>query len=275
MQMCAARKRHRPFSDRPRIVVLPGMDGTASLLIEQFARNLCVGAYDSDPERIIFVDYPRDKHLKPAQLRDYVAENYLTRLMKDTRGYILVAQSFSGHVALLIADANASKRPGNHIGTVLVNCFCSCPAPLWARGMLRTIPALAFAQQPPSFVVKSVFFGSSGTASMMDAVQSLVALVLPAVMKARLRDVADESTWTQWKNRKALQGRYVLYLRGADDVLVGATRHPELLQQARPDVEFVTIDKGPHLVLQTDGARCARIVDDWLSKMEEVSTPNP
>lgn len=132
---------------------------------------------------------------------------------------------------------------------------------------MRALPAAVFALQPPAGLVAGLFFGPRGTAAMMAQVQERVSRVAPEVMKARLGEIADLELWGMWRDVKTVVAGKVLFLRGGDDVLVGKTKHIELLQEARPDLQFVTVQSGPHLVLQTDGARCARIVDEWLDKM--------
>jgi Alpha/beta hydrolase family len=253
-------------SGSARIVILPGMDGTASLLIDQFARSLCSGRGACDPSRVVLVDYPRERHLSCAQLGAHVVKTYLDEMEGDDRGYVLVAQSFSGHVALRLAGADGPALPGVYRGTCLVNTFCSAPVPGWARSALHAIPKNVFAQQPPAWVATRLFFGRRGTVGQMNKVREAVSPVLPEVMKARLSSIADEDTWPEWRDSAALPGSSLLYLRGAGDALVGATRHVSLLRQARSDVRFVSIEEGPHLVLQTHGALCARLVSDFAAE---------
>lgn len=261
--MSAIRPPSPPVSStlRPRVVVLPGMDGSASLLIDTFISALKSAPTASDPSRVILVDYPYDAHLPPPALCAHITRTYLADV-DDPRGFIVVSQSFSGHVALLLGQASNCR------GVVLVNCFCSCPLPA-ARPVMRALPAAVFALQPPAGLVARLFFGPRGTAAMMGQVQESVSRVTPDVMKARLGEIADLENWAMWRDVKTVVAGKVLYLRGEEDVLVGKTRHIQLLQQARPDLEFATVQSGPHLVLQTDGARCARIVDEWLDKVLE------
>jgi Alpha/beta hydrolase family len=253
---------------RPRIVLLPGMDGTASLLIDRFARQICrgsAGAMAMDATRMVLVDYPRDRHLSCSALAEFVAEWYLLPLADDERGYVVVAQSFSGHVALYLSSCRAGNRkrlPG-HKGTVFVNCFCSLPT-RWAKPFMGAIPETVFARQPPAWVTTRFFFGRGGTPTQMRAVQDVVAPVLPSVMKARIDAIANEDTWYLWRDLLLLPE--ALYIYGSADVLVGATKHVGLLRESRRDVEFVGVVDAGHLVLQTHGEMCARLIEGFVSR---------
>lgn len=270
---CPSRARtpliHGCASTRTRIVLLPGMDGTASLLIDNFARYICnPGAGVADASRVVLVDYPRDRYLSSRELADYVAESYLAPLADDERGYVLVAQSFSGHVALQLSSRRKSETseplPGLYKGTVFVNCFCSLPV-RWAGPALRAVPESVFKRQPPAYFVAHFFLGQRGGSGMMEAVQKVVRPVLPSVMKSRLLLIVDEDSWHLWRDSAVLSESNALFLYGSGDLLVGGTEHIALLRNSRRDIEFVEVPGGPHLLLQTDGVECARVVDEFAS----------
>lgn len=270
---CPVRAKTRPIrscaSTSTRIVLLPGMDGTASLLIDNFARYICnSGGGSADASRVVLVDYPRDRYLSSRELADHVAESYLAPLADDERGYVLVAQSFSGHIALQLASRQESETlaalPGLYKGTVFVNCFCSLPM-RWAGPVMRALPESVFARQPPSYLVARFFFGQSGSGDMMKAVQKVVQPVLASVMKSRLLLIVEEDSWHLWRDLAVVPQSAALFLYGSGDVLVGATEHITLLRESRSDIEFVEVPGGPHLLLQTNGSECARLVDEFAS----------
>lgn len=256
-----------------RIVLLPGMDGTSALLVDTFARHLCnSGPGGSDPSRVVLVDYPRHRCLSCSQLAEHVMETYLRPLSSDERGYVIVAQSFSGHVALHLLNnccGNPSgKLPGVYKGTVFVNGFCSLPMS-WAKPIIRALPQSIFARQPPAWLAARFFFGRDGSVSQMKAVQDVVSPVAPFVMKARLLAVANENSWHLWRDQSVLPECTALFLYGSGDVLVGATDHIKLLQESRMDVDFVGVEGGAHLLLQTKGAACASLIDDFASTRQK------
>ncbi|CAN8070456.1 unnamed protein product [Agarophyton chilense] len=93
----------RPSSSvLPRIVVLPGLDGT-DLLLDRFRRQLCA---PDDPNRVIAVDYPYERILSVQEMATFVIDNHLAKLGNDKRGYVVVNQSFSGHVGFQLARHN-------------------------------------------------------------------------------------------------------------------------------------------------------------------------
>lgn len=248
-----------------RVVLLPGMDGTASLLIDNFARHICnTGSGGADSSRIVLVDYPRDRFLSSHELANYIVEFYLEPLASDGRGYVLVAQSFSGHVALRLASKQHGEAstglPGLYKGVVFVNCFCSLPM-RWAQPALRVLPESVFARQPPAFLVARFFFGRSGNSEMMKAVQEVVQPVSASVMKLRLLLIANEDSWHLWRDASVLPQSTALFLYGSGDVLAGGTEHMKLLQDSRRDIAFTEVEGGAHLLLQTNGEECARYVD--------------
>lgn len=254
-------KCHHATQALPRVYVLPGMDGTANLLLDTFQSSLIGGA-----SRVVMVDYPKQSFLSFSELADFVAGQIRP---DDTHGYVLVAQSFSGHVALRLATSPAAL-PGSYLGTVLVNSFCSAPLPPWARPVMRRVPPAAFMQQPPAWLASRILFGAAGTVKQMAAVQRVVQRVAPHVIAARLAACADESSWALWRDEIALPGESLLYLQGGSDILCGGTRHANLMQQARSDIQFHRFPGGGHLLLQTSGAECARAVDRFCGSRQAV-----
>ncbi|PXF42387.1 hypothetical protein BWQ96_07907 [Gracilariopsis chorda] len=114
----------------PRVVVLPGMDGT-DLLLDSFRRQLCT---PDDPDRVIAVDYPYAQSLSIQDLASLVVAKYLSPLERDRRGYVLVNQSFSGHVGLQLAIRNLRRLRGQAATTMdgkpyLPGAFCDRDGP--------------------------------------------------------------------------------------------------------------------------------------------------
>lgn len=248
---------HFVASSLPRVYVLPGMDGTASLLLDDFKSRLKGGA-----SRVVLIDYPRQQYLSFQELADFVARQIR---VEDAREYVVVAQSFSGHVALRLAS-DEGRLPVPPLGTVLVNCFCSAPFPSWLWPILRSIPPAIFAQTPPGWLISHFFFGDAGTAERISAVQRVVRSVAPRTMASRLSACVDESSWDLWRDQVALPGEAVLYLQSGSDLLCGDASQADLMRQARGDVEFHCIPDAPHMLLQTSGVECARVVDQFCAQ---------
>jgi hypothetical protein len=244
---------------RPRVVVLPGMDGNA-LMLDGFAAAL--GSAE-DPGRVVQVQYPGDSHLHPIDaVGAYIVREYLAKLQSDTRGYIIVAQSYSGHVALSLCSGRWGTIPGNCVGCVLVNAFCSPPVPAALRYLSSLVPSFAFSQRLPLSAI-SYFLLGSGRLKEARQVQDAVSRCDPAVMLARMRDCLHDDSWSEWRDRLSLIGSSVLYLRGSSDPLVGKTDLVRRMKEARDDISFVDVHAGPHLLLQCAPDVCARTIDDY------------
>lgn len=109
-----------------RVIVLPGMDGTGELLAE-FAAALAP-EFDAT-----IVSYPNDVVL------DYPALTALVQdLLPQDQPYALIAESFSGPIAIRLA----ATKPTGLVGVVLCASFAKAPQPrlLPFAGLLRFVP---------------------------------------------------------------------------------------------------------------------------------------
>lgn len=236
------------------------MDGT-ELMLGGLRDELCG---PGDAARVVGVSYPRNRHLGFDELADFVTKEYLDALREDPRGYVLVSQSYSGHVLLRLAGRDL---PGQSHGQVFVNAFVSPPAPTWLRSFAP--PAALFRNQPPARMVSNIFLGRGGVG--MDIVQAAGAKVDPHVMAARLADCLREDSWHLWRSPHVLVGNRSLYLTGADDCIVSRAQSSQMAR-ARSDVEFVTIDNGPHLLLQRYGWASARVIGDFCQRVQQIDS---
>lgn len=236
------------------------MDGT-DLLLDSFRRQLCT---PDDPDRVIAVDYPYAQSLSIQDLASLVVAKYLSPLERDRRGYVLVNQSFSGHVGLQLAIRNLRRLRGQ----VFVNCFASPPGPKFLQNIPFTATSSLFKRQPPPWMVSRIFLGPSATG--MDHVQAAASRIKPEVMSHRLSLCLTEDSWHLWRNRRLLPSSQTLYLRGDNDLLIPKPQAQQL-RSARPDIEWVTVPKGPHLLLQRYGTECGVAVENFCSRMQPSS----
>jgi pimeloyl-ACP methyl ester carboxylesterase len=105
-----------PRSPRVALVLLPGMDGTASLFSEF---STALGA----EFEVIPVSYPSDVPLGYREL-----EQVARAALPEDKPFVLLGESFSGPIAIAIA---ASSPPGL-LGLVLCCSFARNPLPLVA-----------------------------------------------------------------------------------------------------------------------------------------------
>lgn len=209
------------------LVVLPGLDGTASLLTA-FAT-----AARPHFSSVRVVSYPRDRVLT------YSALEELSRgeLPSDTP-FMLLGESFSGPIALAIA---ANPPPGL-VGLVLSTTFSRSPVPY----LSPFAPMAAFAPVrglPPS-LLSWLLLGRWATPELVSSLQSALASVSPSVLRSRaavaLRADASESLGNV--------SVPVLYLRATGDRLLAPATGDRIVA-AIPQASLVNV-AGPHLLLQ-------------------------
>ncbi|CDF34648.1 unnamed protein product [Chondrus crispus] len=227
-------------------------------MLNSFRNAICS---DNDIKRVIGVQYPEDEELSVPELADFVSTQYLSLLRNDSRGYVVVSQSFSGHVGMNLAHHHT---PGQMIGQVFVNAFASPPGPSWIHNGRLQVPANFFERQPPPWMVSRMFLGAGG--SGMHIVQAAGAKVEPRVMRQRLDICLAHDSWSTWRCPDLLPGESTLYLRGEADAIV-ANEAAERMREARPDILWERVPDGPHLLLQRFGRPAARAVHTFCERL--------
>ncbi|MBK6809684.1 MAG: alpha/beta hydrolase [Sandaracinaceae bacterium] len=166
--------------------------------------------------------------------------------------YVLVAESFSGPIALRAA----ATQPRGLRALVLCASFAEAPVrvPAWLTpfvrpGLMRMSP---FALQAP------VMLGMSAPASLRALLAEALAAVSPEVLAHRARELlrVDAS--------EALSALHVplLYLRATRDRLVSARSRDHLLHHC-PDATVADI-QGPHLLMQAQPEACWQAIEAFL-----------
>ena len=219
------------------LVVLPGLDGTATLHTE-FVTS--VGpAFDS----VAVIPYPSDKAL------GYTALEALVRAqLPPATPFVLLGESFSGPIALSIA----ANPPSNLVGLVLSTTFAKAPVPLLSP--LAALTRIAPVRSLPPTVLSWLLLGRWATPQLEASLQRALLAVSPAVLRFRAAAAmrADVSA------RLSAVSAPILYLRATHDRLlsVAAGRH---ILSALPQCTPADI-AGPHLLLQAAPTECARAV---------------
>ena len=223
------------------IVLLPGLDGTSELFapfLREIPRNCAARV----------VNYPEERALNYAELLDHV-----TRHLNGTEPFILVAESFSGPLALQYAADN----PECVLAVVLCASFVRSPLSRAARWMLR---AMRFRLPITRSGVKYALVGEFGAPGLVTGVISAIRRVSPPVLAARLRALATVDCGSALINCRAP----LLYLRASHDRLVGH-RSLQEIQRLRPDTTVRRI-AAPHLVLQSAPAAAWREIAEFLAR---------
>jgi pimeloyl-ACP methyl ester carboxylesterase len=210
------------------------MDGTG-ILFEEFVRRLPHGV-DANVVR-----YPEDKYLTYAQLAEMV-----TRLLPLYEPYVIVAESYSGPVAALLA----AHPVGNLQAVVFVSSFVSFPCGRIGAWIAKLLPAPLFRPRASASILRWLLMNSATTLEQLSEVQDAIARVNPKVLAQRLRDALTVN-YTETIGDCTV--RMVCLSPDADRLL--GTRGLRGFLAAKPDIEIVKI-AGPHFLLQCAPDNC-------------------
>lgn len=227
------------------LVLLPGMDGTGRLFADFIA------ALGPDYDAVV-VQYPPNRCLTYSELGDIARSR-----LPSNRPFILVAESFSGPIAISLA---ASNPPGLR-GLVLCCSFARNPRPLigWLGLFLALLPlnSLAF------LVLEKFLLGNFSSVRTLSALKDSIALVPVETLRARTKAVLV----TDVSSEMSQLSIPTLYLRASSDWLVPRSA-AEHIQNLSPNVRVVTLE-GPHLLLQAQPSEAAATVKNFLREISE------
>jgi pimeloyl-ACP methyl ester carboxylesterase len=171
------------------------------------------------------------------------------------RDAILIAESFSGPVALALGARHSTKIAG------IVLCASFARSPF--RMLLRSARSLPVSWLEPSplqpLLLRWFCFNGVATPLLVQALAAVTSVPAP-VMHARLACLATVDA------RPLLQQitAPVLYLQALRDRIVSA-RFGRALTAQLPNAEIMRID-GPHLLLQTCPRECAQAIATFISR---------
>lgn len=218
------------------VVILPGLDGTATLL------DAFCSALDALGVTAQAVAYPPDQALGYRELE------HLVRSQLPLAGrFILLGESFSGPLAIRIA---ASPPPGL-VGIVLSTTFASAPIPALAplASLVRFAPA-----RPPMALLSWSLLGRWATSTLEAELAGALRAVRPTVLRAR----AAAALRVDVSALVPSIAVPVLQLVASSDRLLGKSAG-KALAAALPSCHTVTV-AGPHLLLQTATRDCAAAI---------------
>ncbi|MGX9777334.1 alpha/beta fold hydrolase [Janthinobacterium aestuarii] len=211
----------------PLLVLLPGMDGTASLFHHFDAALRAHSAIDT-----LAIAYP-------AAPLDYAAlEAFVRERLPQDRPFVVLAESFSGPLG---AALRADPPPGMR-ALVLCCSFVRNPRPVLAP--LRHLLGLVPFGTRPGFALRQALLAPFSTPQLQNELAAALAQVPPATLRLRLRAVLETDA-TRSFARGSLP---VLYLRARHDRLVPPANAVQILRQAA-GAQLVDI-AAPHMLLQ-------------------------
>lgn len=220
----------------PRLVVLPGMDGTG-LLLRDFVASL--GA----DFPVTVLTYPAAEPLNYAEL-----EARLLPTLPTSEPFFLLGESFGGPLAVALA----AKQPAGLLGLVLCASFVRYPV-----SGLRTAAFLSrFAptHAAPSFALSWLLLGQWGTPALRKSLAVSLAAVSAAALRARLESALRIDVSGLLQSIKVP----LLYLRASSDRVVPRSAGATILSSS-PQARLVE-QTGPHFLLQASPVACAQLV---------------
>lgn len=222
------------------LLLLPGLDGTGTLFA-RFRSRLRTAA----PVEVMA--YPPEPR---ATLEDLAG---LVEARIGARGATLIAESFSGPVALRVAARKqvALER------LALVASFAAPPRS-WPLALARLLPLAGLAAlPPPRALIAATMLNGGDDPGLLAEVMAVVRAIPPAVMAARLRLLAGLRT-------RDLRCKVpVLAIQARRDRIVPA-RALEALRRACPLIEERILD-GPHLLLQAEPRSCLELLGPFIA----------
>jgi pimeloyl-ACP methyl ester carboxylesterase len=227
----------------PRLVLLPGLDGTGSLF-RGFREAL-------DPSiRTIVVSYPHDRGIDYAGL-----EGVVRSVLPRRKPFVLLAESFSGPIAISIA----ASRPAGLRGLIFSCSFARNPRPILAplQPLVQFLPIRAV----PSVLISRSAFGRFTTPALRAELVDALSRVPTSVIKQRIRAVLR----ADFSSLLAQVGAPVLYLRASEDSLV--PRSASCAFSVLPRIHFAEIE-GPHFLLQARPSAAASHVQAFFREIE-------
>ncbi len=224
------------------LLLLPGMDGTGVLfapLLEALPAGL----------RPTVVAYP------PRELLGYAELLPLVRAACPAEDFVVVAESFSGPLALMLA----ASKPEPLRGVVLVASFVRSPLPAPLRWLATLARPICF-RWAPVWPARWALLGRHGTPRLNRLFAEALAIPSPDAMAARARAIANVDVAEDLRQAEVP----LLYLAGREDRVVGP-RSLAAIRHVRPDIEVAELP-GPHLLLQACPAEAARVIGEFVKR---------
>lgn len=228
-------------TSEPRIILLPGLDGT----------GLAYRALQSH-----FSSFESSAIPLATQSAGYVADLHAAReRLPKTGPYILVAESYSGPIGISIAAAH----PPGLVGLVISTTFLNCPRPYLRqlRLLLKLLPPIRVPATP--FV--PLLLNGRSTLEAKELLRIVLHRASPRAMLARLNDVA---TIDVAKEARAVAVP-TLYLRASFDRVIPSSAG-DAIRRHIPQAAITEI-AGPHLLLQACAKEAAAKITEFCSSI--------
>jgi len=217
-----------------KIVLLPGMDGTGKL----FAPFLHLLSTST-----IIIPFPQSG----SQSYEFLASYVETQLPNEK--FIIVAESFSGPIAALLA----AKKLENLKGIVFIATFLSCPKPTLVL-LAKLVPVKSWLGFPfAKYLISRFFLGSFNYSKFVDALNE----VPNSIIRERLSSIRNLKKAREHSNLPSI------YLSASSDYLVSSNQITLFHQNfSNLKVEYI---EGTHFLLQSNPRVCSEIINKFVN----------
>jgi len=217
--------------------VFPGLDGRTGMLTR--FRDLAPQTHS-----VSLLDLPSD------QWTYEDLTNHFARMISELDQCLLIAESFSGPLALMLA----ARHPQSVASVVLIGSFATSPLPKVAR----CVPwSLVFRLPLPSVLVRHFMLGYDCDSSLVREFKDAVHSIHSRVLAGRLREIVRVDARSLMSKIRCP----ILYLRPSRDAVI-----PEIcidtIRRLRSDAAIHTIE-GPHLLLETKPLQAWQLIADF------------
>ncbi len=235
-------------SELPTLVLLPGLDGT-SLLFKPLLKEL---DYDGPIHK---VNYPANKNLS---LRELV--NYVSRKLIEIGPVVLLAESFSGLVAIRLKREHPQKIKG----IIFCATFHTAPRPILMQ-IARWLPLhLIPLHKVPEFFLKQYCLGKQASKQEVDLLRTVLNQVPSKILLDRLYQIPISKLILQSIPTRLFTAMPACYIQASEDKLV-PEKAVDWFKNNFDMCEVHTI-KGPHFILQTKPKECSNIIQRFIEK---------
>ncbi|MFC4313839.1 alpha/beta fold hydrolase [Steroidobacter flavus] len=218
---------------------MPGFDGTG----EMFG-PLTTALSTQYPTTVI-------RYRDERTFDDYV--DTVSAALPDQGGATLVAESFSGPVALAVM----ARHPTKIQRAVLCATFVESPFRSLTK-LARFVPPAAFGLKIGQRAMLQRFCLDDGCdPALMDQALAVVRSMPAVTVAARINVLAALQVRTLCPNIRTS----ILILRATGDRLVSPSRYNQLIE-ALPGATVKAVE-GPHLLLQSRPKECARLIEEF------------
>ena len=231
------------------IIFLPGMDGTG-ISFEPLEQVL--------PRDVIVkvIRYPTDKLLN---FEDTV-QCAKDQIQDDQRGVIVLAESFSGPVAIKLVGSGQLKAKC----LILCSTFAESPRPVLFK-ILSLFPLEFLMKVPiPRFLFKHMIEGGKENADLFFTMWQRVKTLVPAKVLVHRLKVISQVDVREWVSKLTIP---CLYIQATFDRSVPASSLFDFTE-AVPDLRVKRI-KGPHFILQAQPQASLAAIEDFVGRVNQ------